>query len=689
MSIYVKKSSETVIIADDSRFISQADIKTDNCSAGISVKRPVEDEAPQTYCSLLLDNNITVNVSKNIYAFDLKDSYQGIACAGDSLSLLARNYSKKLNVSVKFTDNTIETLSVSGIECFNLSILGSSFLHSINVSASNKKNSLAAGIFTSNVLLVESELSKPIKVSAASADYGASANSYGVFAGSDIYILSSISGSITASANSQKGIANSCGIYTNRFLNITAPITGKITVSASGNQNVADVYTLATGICANHADADETSGAYSNINGIKGAVSVTSKNAGNAISLGFSAGGTLLLNDQNKGALTVKATSSQSEADAIGMTAKDLIIFQWDGKTAVTAQGSSASAVFIQTDNACTISEISSNISVTASASNDNAMAIGFNSPQGITFGDIAGMKLNVKATSKKGDATAIGLSSSTGGILLQSTILDLGKITVSAIGKKSGTSLAAGLSLTGSVSTSNTLNQTLIGKIKSTTSTGIAYGVIAKSIDAVSALDIEVKGHQASCAYQLDGQTESNLVLNSGTVKATVYDKNFRDSAWAVFCSDGDAANTVLIESGSNITGHINLAGGTDKVLIGQEGYFNGALTGVENISILASTGNRKKAAWNVQQSDLAETTRLNIVFDYGLTGKFVICSKKSDMAWSDVLENNIDLTVSTNTIENAFNLNAGGSFEDEFFKMELEFKGNNMLLNVTEKLI
>ena len=182
-----------------------------------------------------------------------------------------------------------------------------------------------------------------------------------------------------------------------------------------------------------------------------------------------------------------------------------------------------------------------------------------------------------------------------------------------------------------------------------------------------------------------IGGTLESQLHIYNATVKAEVSDKKNKNKAYAVLCSEGDASQTVTISNGAKVTGHIDLSGGTDLLEIGQDSTFKGSCSNVENVWLELSASNRKQAAWDIMDSDNATAVDLRIDLDYGLTGKFVICTKESDMAWSDAIEDKILLSFGADDCVEYSLL--GGTFTDSFYKFELEFSGNKMLLNVTEK--
>lgn len=666
MSIFRNKFFQMATVYSDSRFTSSADVYTDHCNAGINAETLYND------ILLVLDNNITVKVTDNATAAAIGGFYKGIASTGGNLELNANNVAKKITVTAKFSHDVVPLTSAYGVYGENVSIFGLEFLYTINATASHSGNAGAFG-FRTDTLAAEAKLVKPITVSAATTEYGAFAEATAIYAADLLYLYNGIAGNITSKATAKKGYSAATGIVCYETMTIAKQLSGKITVTATGNQNLDEITTSACGILCNNAA----------LTNVTGAISTTAKSTGAVESFAIYAGKELGIKGKNSAPVTVSATSNKSKATGTAILGDKITISQWTGKTAVTSKGDSAVATIFKSGEYFAADRISSKLSATATATGENATVSGFISSGALYINDISKMDLNIKATAKKGTAVAYGIYG--GGLTLGSTDLSLGKITVSATGKKDN--FACGIFLDGSLGVSADLGNPVEGKIKVTASNGNAFGIIAQSVNVNSAVQIEAKGSESSCAYFIDGSTESMLRIDGAVVKATVSDKDNKDKAFAVYCNEGDAVQQVIIGEGSSVTGNIYLAGGIDEVYIAHTGNFKGAMSGVELISAEITSNNRKKAAWNITESESAEAAKLNIIFEYGISGDFLICTKESDMKWSDAIQNNIDITLGLNRYTDQFSLASGGFLEDEFFRMRLVFKGDSMILSIHEK--
>ena len=666
MSIFRNKFFQMATVYADARFTSSADVYTDHCNAGICAENPNDNIV------LVLDNNITVKVTDNQIADEIGGFYKGIVSTGEYLDIYADNVAKKITVTAKFSNDVVPLTSAYGIFGENVSIGGTEFLYTVNATASHSGNAGAFG-FRTGSLAAEAQLAKPITVSASTTEYGAFAEATAIHAEDLLYLYNGITGNITSKAVAKNGYSAAKGILCYETMTILDQLACNITVSATGNQDLDKIITSACGIFSNNAVLTD----------IKGAIKAVSQSSGTVEACAIFVGNQLSVKGKNSASITVSATSRKADASGMAITGDKVVIAQWDGKTSVTGKGGSAVAIIFKSGEYFVADRISGKLSVTATATEGKAIAAGFFSNGTLRMNDISRADLNIKASAKKGSATAYGIYGA--GLTLGSTDLSLGKITVSATGKEPG--LACGVFLDdGTLAVADDLGNPLEGKIKATASNGSAFGILAQSVNVYSAVQIEVKGSESSCAYFIDGTTESQLCLERAVIKATVSNKNNKDDAFAVCCSEGDAVQRVMIAENSNVTGNIYLAGGVDEVYIANTASFKGALSGVEQISAEITQNNRKKAAWNIVESESADAARLHIVFNYGISGDFLICKKESDMAWSDVIQNNIDITLGLKRYNDQFSLTSGGVLKDEFFEMSLKFKGDSMILSVQE---
>ena len=270
-------------IYDNIKFNSKANVKTDHCNTGIAVDN-------ENLSLLVLENNITVSVTKNFYAEELGNHYLGILKNTGELHIAGNNAAKTISVTVKFTKDASELASATAIRLSSskLSIYGPEFLYTIKASANNSAVAQAIGIFCSD-LESAAVICKPITVQAKSTNYGSLSQSFGmlVFGKADFY--TGITGNIQAKSTSAKGYALACGIRIYGDLTIYRQLASKINVSASGNIQLESYSTEAIGILS------ET--AKTNIHNISKSITVSAKDTGKVISHAIDAYSELLILD--------------------------------------------------------------------------------------------------------------------------------------------------------------------------------------------------------------------------------------------------------------------------------------------------------------------------------------------------------------------------------------------------------
>lgn len=667
------------------KFNSKANVKTDHCNTAIAIENT-------NTSVLVLENNITLNVTKNLYIQKLGGIYMGIYKEQGSLYIAGNNAAKTLSVTAKFSENKkplfeLELVNAVGIRNIGeLYITGEEFLYTIKAASGYFGNSGAMGILCGS-LESEAVISKSITAQANSTRYGNTAAAYAVTAYTgQATFHNGITGNIKSAANSAKGSAFASGISAAEDLTVKNKFACKMTVSASGNINLEDAGAAATGI---------SSGTKIEMYNISKSITVSAKNTGVAVGhaifcLGTDSDSTsaTYIFGKNTAAVSVSAVSKKDYASAYGILTGGLLISDWNGKFTISAKGKSAEATLFYSDykGASKFDKLAGNFSVSAAAAGSEAAAIGFFSKSGCSFGNLSKMKLTVKASSDKSSATAYGIYSSDAGLgMSNGAEMSIGAITVSAAGSKNAESQAFGIYLPqGIIVRPDMLGIPLEGSIKVTAVNGTAYGIAAQTVDVTSAVNINVKGSTASCAYMLSGTLESQLHIYNAVVKAEVSNKKNKANAYAVLCSEGTASQTVTISHGSKVTGNIDLGGGTDTLEIGKNSSFKGSCSNVENVWMEVSSSNRKNSSWDIMSSDSDTAAKLRIDFDYGLTGKFVVCSKESDVVWTDAIQDYIDISFGAeDSIQ--FSL-LGGTYKDSFYEFELEFKGNKMILNVSE---
>ena len=173
-------------------------------------------------------------------------------------------------------------------------------------------------------------------------------------------------------------------------------------------------------------------------------------------------------------------------------------------------------------------------------------------------------------------------------------------------------------------------------------------------------------------------------MILDNAVITAKVTDKAQADYAYAVYAVYEN--NNISITGKSKITGNIRTGStaDSDKVSIESGSKLVGSMDGVETVElILNDKSQAKQSLWDVTR-DLGDAVDLNINFDYGMTGDFLLATKKSDFAWNDVIDlNDCTLYLGEN---NSLQLYGGCDYGD--FNFELKEKGNQLILSVTEIL-
>ncbi len=141
---------------------------------------------------------------------------------------------------------------------------------------------------------------------------------------------------------------------------------------------------------------------------------------------------------------------------------------------------------------------------------------------------------------------------------------------------------------------------------------------------------------------------------------------------------------NNIYITGKSKITGNICSYGGTDKVSIESGSKFVGGITGFEIVELIVNDATKaRQALWDVTD-DFAGELDLDIKFDYGMRGDFVLATKKSDIQWDDVIDlNDVDLLIGEQSLDMEYNMCTYGDFD-----FELKTKGNQLILSATERL-
>lgn len=165
-------------------------------------------------------------------------------------------------------------------------------------------------------------------------------------------------------------------------------------------------------------------------------------------------------------------------------------------------------------------------------------------------------------------------------------------------------------------------------------------------------------------------------------------------------FYTERIGSELVMLDGASTVTGIIDL-GGTDPngaiedydvLEIKSGSKLKGALINVEETTLeIGDSNNKNSSVWDIVECDNMTATELEIEFDYGMTGTYVVCNKAASVEWSDAIKDNkVTLDLGDNRGEVTFYLDDSDNVyaADTFYDFELETKGNKMLLTVTEKI-
>ena len=352
------------------------------------------------------------------------------------------------------------------------------------------------------------------------------------------------------------------------------------------------------------------------------------------------------------------------------------------GNKTITAQSSnkntSYEAYAFHSADAFTANKISDTIKISATGS-----AYGFYSNKEFQVNDMS--KMNLSVTSSNNKAYGIWVDHySDGNLIVDKDGLHLGKITVSGYSDAYGMSVASNI-----CSVSGCQNNRLEGTVTVKSQNGSAYGIEAKRFS-----DTDDLGNEIVCSANISvtgkdyargiGITRGNLILDNAVITAKVTDKAKADYAYAVYAIYEN--NNISITGKSKITGNIRTGStaDSDKVSIESGSKLVGSMDGVETVElILNDKSQAKQSLWDVTR-DLGDAVDLNINFDYGMTGDFLLATKKSGFDWDDVIDlNGCTLYFGEN---NSVQLYGGCDYGD--FNFELKEKGNQLILSVAETL-
>lgn len=559
----------------------------------------------------------------------------------------------KITVSATGATSNQETCAY-GIKANYISL--ENFDSILSVTAKNSGTTCAYGIKSEatqyNQTTIMSGTKGKINVTASSTD--GDANAYGIFS-ADTLVLANFSSVITISSSSKNNDAWGRAIYGCNGLYMLCNIDKNISVTTKNNRLSDNFGTKAWGLYSVYGSVE--------IKDINANISVSSDDEGNAFAYCLQAGSGIVVGNIN-GSLTASATNKehygagQAAAVAFDCGSSEFIADVINGKITVTAKDSDAVASGIEASN--------------------------------ITIDDMKKSSFAITAKSKNGDASAVAMLA-TENLYVDEDGLNLGKITVNAQCGKGCDAAAYGIMVYGDIISSTYAYGKLSGNV-TVSSNGIAIGIWADYVAVDSSVNLKISGTDAAYGYIL-GEEDSTLTISEATVKVGVTDKFNKDSAYAVWASSGTANQIVEICDKSTVHGNIDLAGGIDAVVVESGSKFKGALSNVEVIQLnVADSGNKNSSLWDIVYSDNAGRVNLEIDFDYGMTGDFLVCTKESAIGdWGWVMANGVDLSFNegATALYDVFDLSRReNSYSDAFYDFELKLNGNKMILSVTDKI-
>lgn len=653
--------------------------------------------------------NITVSGERTTTK-GIKLCVSGISSDSDDVCITG-DLVGKITVSGKANDD----LGVFGIYAYKQISVEGNIPGAIKVTATGKKETRAYGLFTFSEGIMIRQLSGSISVtSSGNADYeetskGAAlaataallvcdftgkitvnvkdqyrAAAYGFMSGDPVYyspngklmIIGKNTGSLSVTADG-KDAASAIGIYSDNdatLANYSGAITAKAIVNGDGNTTAAAI----------------NAGGKIEINGIfSSKLTVSAQNKNNAKGTVYASGisvkgaGNNIVIDDISGVWNISATGYDAGAYGIhSVNGGSITLGDLSGNKTITATskntGTGVATYGFDSAGSFTAEKISGNITVTATGS-----AYGFFSEKAFSVDDMSKMKL--KVTSRNGTAYGICAgNSSESNLLLDDAGLNLGKITVNAYG------YAAGLSVNyGAIKAdSSCLNNVLAGNITAVSKTDSAVGILANEFDnVVCSATISATGKTA--AIGIDFGT-GDLTLDGAKITTKVTEKN-NTVAYAVYSISKDD-NTIELTGKSKLVGHINTGDGDeneeDRVIIESGSKLVGALENVEFVELKINDSTQSKnSMWDVIESDEMTRSKLWIDIDYGLTGDFLLATKKSTLEWDDVIDfSNDGEEIVLSTGDTSLNMTYNSCTYGDL-NYEVKESGNKLILSVTEK--
>ena len=157
----------------------------------------------------------------------------------------------------------------------------------------------------------------------------------------------------------------------------------------------------------------------------------------------------------------------------------------------------------------------------------------------------------------------------------------------------------------------------------------------------------INVTGKTDACGIKFQ---YGNLNLEGAKITAKVSNKSSFAYAVLETGNDDSKGNTIALRKKSQLTGDIRAEGAEDTVIIESGSKLTGALSHVEKLILELNDQAAKKSLWDIT-ADLSDNTNLEIDFELGMTGDFVLAYNKSGAEWSGLFEDKISLVFGDNS--------------------------------------
>ena len=640
-----------------------------------------------------------------IIAADLDCTAQGLNCAATDIAgnftvsgkaygelavygmktgdFTARNISGKFNITNDCSGNTATTYAIFAGSLTLEKLTGKITVKSTGNADWSDCSRAAALITDGDDLVITDGFSGSIAVNVKD-KYNVKA--FGISAGNDLYFTDSDlilggknTGSVQVTAQSDSR-AEAYGIFAENSATITN-LSGAITTQATGNGNE-EVRAFAI-----YQESMEQTLEFIGTFSSKLKVSAQNKNRDkDIVYAGAVSAKSDVYADDITGAWNISANGYNAGAYGLyTVNGGSINVGNISGNKTITAQSSNKNTTYVSyafhSSDAFTANKISDTIKVSATGT-----AYGFYSNKDFQVNDMSKMNLSVTSSNNKAYGIQV-YDSNNGNLIVDKDGLNLGKITVSGYSEAYGICVEANI-----CSVSGCQNNRLEGSITVKSKNGSAYGIEAyrfsdtddqgnEKNEIVCSANISVSGKDYASGIKI---TRGNLILDNAVITAKVTDKAQADYAYAVYAVYEN--NNISITGKSKITGNIRTGStaDSDKVSIESGSKLVGSMDGVETVElILNDKSQAKQSLWDVTR-DLGDAVDLNINFDYGMTGDFLLATKKSDFAWNDVIDlNDCTLYLGEN---NSLQLYGGCDYGD--FNFELKEKGNQLILSVTEIL-